>query len=313
MLEFATRKGSRYLVRAAGEPAPQPVRITVAEQTAPATLRFAKPGVGEYRARLGKPRLPLTAPAASLLKIGAPATAQVPRTGLRLWLRADKGVIVTDGRVSQWQDQSDNGYHAVAEDAVRPLLVKDALHLGLPAIRFDGQRTQLTGKKGLGMDMPGPFTLVVVATLNGGWPKAIFSLVPADRGPDFVSPKGFALACGHGSPPRFALTQGYQGIGLDLLIDNEQGKPQTVAMIRPVRMGEWVAGYRNGLLKAQAAVTDDEPGQQQDTGYLIGSRWPPRSDLFGANDLYEILVYDRVLSGAELQSLHQYLLAPRAP
>ena len=62
-----------------------------------------------------------------------------------------------------------------------------------------------------------------------------------------------------------------------------------------------------------AAVTDDEPSQRQDTGYLIGSRWPPRSDLFGACDLCEILAYDRVLSKAELQSLHQYLLAPRAP
>jgi hypothetical protein len=211
--------------------------------------------------------------------------------------------------VSGWQDQSGNGYHAAAAGANRPALLKDAPYSGLPGIRFDGQRRQMEGKKGLGMDMPGPFTLVVVATLNGGWPKAIFSLVPADRGPDFVSPRGFALACGHGSPPRFALTQG----GLDLLIDNDQGKPQTVAMVRPVRMGEWVAGYRNGLLKAQAAVTDDEPSQRQDTGYLLGSRWPPRSDLFGACDLYEILAYDRVLSEAELQSLHQYLLAPRAP
>jgi hypothetical protein len=157
------------------------VRIAVPEQTAPATLRFAaRPGGGEYRARLGKPRVPLAAPVASLLRPGAPVTAEVPRTGLRLWLRSDKGVTATEGRVSEWQ--SGNGYHAAADGAARPALLKDAPHLGLPAIRFDGQRTQLAGKKGLGLDMPGPFTLVVVATLNGGWPEAIFSLVPADRG-----------------------------------------------------------------------------------------------------------------------------------
>jgi hypothetical protein len=314
LLEFATRQGARYLVRAAGQAPPQTVRIAVPEQTAPATLRFAaRPGGGEYRARLGKPRVPLAAPVASLLRPGASATAEVPRAGLRLWLRSDKGVTETEGRVSQWQDQSGNGYHAAADGPARPSLLKDAAHLGRPAIRFDGQRTQLAGKRGLGMDMPGPFTLVVVTTLSGGWPKAIFSLVPADRGADFVSAQGFALACSHGTPPGFALTQGYQGIGLNLVIDNEQGKPQTITVVRPVRMGAWVAGYRNGTLKAQAAVTDDEPSHRQDTGYLIGSRWPPRSDLFGACDLYEFLLYDRVLSEAELQSLHQYLRVPRTP
>ena len=88
-------------------------------------------------------------------------------------------------------------------------------------------------------------------------------------------------------------------------------KPQTITVARPVRMGEWVAGYRHGTLRVQAAVTDDEPGRQRDAGYLIGSRRPPRDDLFGANDVYEILVYDRVLPEAELDALHEYLLSPR--
>jgi hypothetical protein len=36
--------------------------------------------------------------------------------GLVLWLRADRGVEVSDGRVVRWQDQSGAGYSAVVPD-----------------------------------------------------------------------------------------------------------------------------------------------------------------------------------------------------
>jgi hypothetical protein len=39
----------------------------------------------------------------------SPATEGIPSTGLRLWLRADKGVALDDtGRVCVWEDQTDN-------------------------------------------------------------------------------------------------------------------------------------------------------------------------------------------------------------
>jgi len=147
----------------------------------------------------------------------------------------------------------------------------------------------------------------MVASHHDGWPKGLFSVVPASRRADHMSPYGFALYC-HGSS--FGLIQGAESIDLRLIVDNEPGKPQTVAIVRPARSGDWARGYRNGDLKAQAFVRHTEQGRRQDTGYLLAAHWPLGN--FGACDLYEILAYDRVLSDAELQSLHQYLLAPRA-
>jgi hypothetical protein len=95
-------------------------------------------GTGEYRAYLGKPRPPLTAPTASLLAEDAPPKAEVPRAGLRLWLRADRGVTETGGRVTEWQDQSGHGYHAVAANGGASALARDAAHPGLPCVEQGG-------------------------------------------------------------------------------------------------------------------------------------------------------------------------------
>src|SRR5262245_35435328 len=45
-------------------------------------------------------------------------------TALKLWLRADKGITLASGDVSQWDDQSGNGNHvSQATAANRPLFV----------------------------------------------------------------------------------------------------------------------------------------------------------------------------------------------
>ena len=73
-----------------------------------------------------------------LLGIILPAVAQdIPKSGLRLWLRADKGVTV-DSSSFRWADQSGNNAHATqASASSRPTVVANAVK-GLPAVRFDG-------------------------------------------------------------------------------------------------------------------------------------------------------------------------------
>jgi hypothetical protein len=48
---------------------------------------------------------------------------------------------------------------------------------------------------------------------------------------------------------------------------------------------------------------------RQSAGNRLGERVP--GGYHGSQDLYEVLVYDRVLSDDELKSLHSYLLLPR--
>jgi len=58
--------------------------------------------------------------------------------GLRLWLKADGGVVLNGNYVSQWSDFSGNNNHATSDfDVIRPTLMADAIN-GLPAISFDG-------------------------------------------------------------------------------------------------------------------------------------------------------------------------------
>ncbi|HMB94078.1 MAG TPA: T9SS type A sorting domain-containing protein [Rhodothermales bacterium] len=66
------------------------------------------------------------------------ATAQIPTGGLELWLRADADVTTDEsGYVSQWVDQSSNGFLATQSAAAnRPLLVMSGLN-SLPVLRFD--------------------------------------------------------------------------------------------------------------------------------------------------------------------------------
>jgi hypothetical protein len=63
---------------------------------------------------------------------------------LSLWLKADAGVTADgSGFVSQWNDQSGSGNHAVQTQAVnQPLLVAGAMN-GKPVLRFDGSGANL--------------------------------------------------------------------------------------------------------------------------------------------------------------------------
>lgn len=62
--------------------------------------------------------------------------AEIP--GLKLWLRADSGVEVQDGKVAAWKDASGNNNDVAQTDAARrPVLVPGGLN-GLPIIRFVG-------------------------------------------------------------------------------------------------------------------------------------------------------------------------------
>lgn len=63
--------------------------------------------------------------------------AQIP-TGALLHLRADTGVVMTDGAVGLWRDISGNGNDAQQSEASkRPELLRNAAN-GLPAVRFGG-------------------------------------------------------------------------------------------------------------------------------------------------------------------------------
>ena len=79
---------------------------------------------------------------------GAPPPLPAATSGnLRLWLKADTGVITNSaGHVSQWQDQSGNANHAAQTDAnEQPLLASATGLAGNPVVRFNGIQDGVNG------------------------------------------------------------------------------------------------------------------------------------------------------------------------
>ncbi|OAM91858.1 hypothetical protein AW736_26520 [Termitidicoccus mucosus] len=73
----------------------------------------------------------------------APAPLAPPTDGLRLWLKADAGVVTgTDGKISQWTDQSGLNNHATQGSAAyRPEVAAETLN-GLPVVKFTASTNQ---------------------------------------------------------------------------------------------------------------------------------------------------------------------------
>ncbi len=95
------------------------------------------------------------------------ASGSVPLAGLRLWLKADAGVVRdTDGRVSAWRDQGPDGNDAEqSAGAAQPSWVADSGG-GVPSLRFDGIGTFLSLRTRLAT---GQTVFLVLQERSGEW------------------------------------------------------------------------------------------------------------------------------------------------
>jgi hypothetical protein len=73
---------------------------------------------------------------ARFLDAATPAPALV--SGLKLWVKADAGVVSSGGFVSTWQDQSGSGNHLIQATAANQPQLVAAQANGFPVLRFDG-------------------------------------------------------------------------------------------------------------------------------------------------------------------------------
>jgi len=66
------------------------------------------------------------------------ADAEIPSTGLAIWLSADVGVVVTNGHVVRWQDRSGSGYDATQAVLMYQPVLASAWSEGRSSVFFDG-------------------------------------------------------------------------------------------------------------------------------------------------------------------------------
>jgi PKD repeat protein len=220
-----------------------------------------------------------------------------------LWLRGDAGVTTVSGAVSQWNDQSGNGYNATQTTATtRPLISNSVQFNNLPVIRFDGTDDVLVGTtisnfqndnmtmfvlnsgNSQSGNMAGLFTVGTIS--NGLFLTRSISTTQAFR----VWTNNIAQLT---SLTNSAPTSGYL--------------PKIVTMSREVGVQGKLSV--NG---SQQAITTNAPflAPFTNAAYQIG-RAPGYSTLNG--EIAEVIVYNRILTAVEQIQVQKYLMDKYAP
>lgn len=235
-----------------------------------------------------------------LLLLSVSASAQVPTSGLRFWLRASDITGVADGQpVSTWPDNSGNNRPATATGNFRPIFRANAIN-GLPAVRF-------TGNGGLTKDQP----LMVVNDSTGATVTA-FVVLAHQRDP--------LLASGDAVDMVIATKNDFPARGFGFSSYNTFANRNNRQIRREGGSGAGSDGgfaiRRNGfavtptLNVGEFTIITYEGFDLQNTGgsgrpFTIGANRD--STRAGRNDIAEILVYNRRLSRSEIEQVENYL------
>jgi hypothetical protein len=243
-------------------------------------------------------RYAIAEPGVDVVGRAVPPEDRVPREGLHLWLRADAGVVLQDGRVAKWEDQSGRSHHG-AQDVVarRPRVGRDAVG-GQPALQFDeGQWFTLpSGFK----DFPGGVSVFVLA--RPASPKPVFvEIGNRDRG----SGNPLGLLKVRLVANNFLLeTEGTPGAPEKVVIDAPRsvshGRYQSFGVVQGPSGSATL--YLNGA--AAANGTAPPPTQQVKGRNMIGQEAGPYEF---RGDLAEVLVYGRALGEVERKDVERYL------
>jgi alpha-tubulin suppressor-like RCC1 family protein len=207
------------------------------------------------------------------------STADIPTTGLKLWLNAQAGATVaTNGLVSVWADQSAARNTAGEQSGyLLPTYVGNAI-AAKPAIKFPSATARLGG----GILVPGAeCSIFVVASPTG-----------TGDGPIISRQSSYSLGTGTGG--NFATLYGNGTAWNDPQPHAAQLPAGQFNILESVNNGTDSA-YLNGLL-VESRVS---PMGAATAGYILGGNW--------IGDVAEIVVYDRALSNAERVTVESYL------
>jgi len=200
-----------------------------------------------------------------------------------LWLDADKGITLNGTDVTAWADESGNSKDAAqAVEANRPTYVASALN-GCSCIRFNGTTDYLN--------------LTAVTQTSA---QMIFGVINSDV--TTSSYRTFLGATGANAPRLYA---GYTGFpDRPTVYDNNP----RAAWTDPVNM----ASIQRYTLNATNSYISVDGGTNQ-TAVCLADRgtWTsigaiPAAHFFDG-DIHEIIIYDRVLSAAEINQVEMYL------
>jgi signal transduction histidine kinase len=227
--------------------------------------------------------------------------AQVPTTGLQLWLKPETGISLNGKEVTGWKDQSAQQVVLSPSRTPGPSLLENGIQ-HFPVLHFDGINTGLT---------TGPLqtfpqkrgTVILLARINGRSRTSGVGL-------------GNLLSTFHGDGTI------WQFGASDNKISFYDGKGSEGFAISELATRDWVI---ISLCRRNDTLIDLYTGGRLDHSFRVENNQPSVNSLkIGYNgrgggedgdsipevlngDIAEILMYDRALSAAELTGIHKYI------
>lgn len=205
-----------------------------------------------------------------------PSTLPVT-SGLQLWCRADKGIVLANGaKISQWSDQSGNSNHLVqATDSARPTFLPSSANMG------NGASLQFSGAQKLtcaGLTPTQPNTIIVLAKFSAlvGNPGVIDDASTrqlgyvASSGPSWTMDNGATLTGGTADTNTHVLCFVFNGAASALYVDwndvaNASGSAGAAGGSGGFILGTQSTGFMTGeiaeVIAYNRALTQNELGQ----------------------------------------------------
>lgn len=238
---------------------------------------------------------PDTSPIATSYISFEPATAMIPRTGLKLWLKSDFGPVATSGSISRWVDLSNSNNDATQSNSANQPSLQTAVINGLASTIYNGTSQFFDLTSGFA-DLTSGCSLFFVVK-----PKSTGSgtiLVSGNSGPtDMINvqnngTQGVFECYNSTTPSTLSTSSGALALNRYQLIEATQTGPGSGTI------------YVNGSLAAQ--------GPLQNLLNVTRTQNRVAADLsassFWQGEIAELLVFNRNLTQAERASTSAYLI-----
>jgi hypothetical protein len=227
-------------------------------------------------------------------------TANVPRSGMLVWLKADNGVITSSGNVTNWVNVANNANSAAqATSTAQPTLTASAIN-GQPAVSFNGtsQFMQLSSSI-TGLTTAGAVYIVTKPTAvtagarffdfgNGSTSNNIYMSEPTNTGVSLYSYNG---SSGSSITSSSGVTLNTAQL-LEATLTFLSGSTSTAAL------------YTNSVQGATGVANATSTAR---TSNFIGTDFA--NSLFFQGQIAEIIVYDVGLAASTRYSIEGYLYA----
>ena len=230
----------------------------------------------------------------------APAFDPSTISNLQIWVKADAGITLNSGNVSNWANQSSSGSSydfSQSTAASQPLYVSNGIN-GLPTLRFNGSTHTMYQSVSRGYTS-GQLTFFVVMKIAS---TGILSVLGSQLFERDVNGDGALMYGLYGQNSGYALV-GFDYSGEQIIVANNLTIGQTYIMSNKNTNGPGSVFYRNGTSIGSVYGSDAHVFQN------IGSTRFPSNTMSGFfnGDISEILIYNKALSTTEMNNVNSYL------